>query len=83
MAVKRIINFFACTGEYMALPVSQYSVLDAARIERLDENTFKCYIGSFKMFAVTVEPILIVSVIGNEKGCQIKLLDCEVWLFEN
>ena len=27
--------------DYMALPVSQYSVLDARKIERLSENTFK------------------------------------------
>ncbi|GMH41570.1 hypothetical protein BSKO_09480 [Bryopsis sp. KO-2023] len=65
-------------SEYMALPVSQYSVLDAAKIDRLDENTFKCYIGSFKMFRMTVEPILTVNVIANEKGCSIKLLDCEL-----
>lgn len=65
-------------SQYMALPVSQYSVLDAARIERLGDNTFKCFIGSFKMFGMKVEPILTVNVIANEKGCSIKLLDCEL-----
>lgn len=66
----------------MALPVSQYSVLDAARIERLNENTFKCYVGSFKMFRMTVEPIVTVKVVTNEKGCVINLLDCEVTAIE-
>lgn len=28
-------------AEYMALPASQYSVLDARKIERIDENTFR------------------------------------------
>lgn len=28
-------------AEYMALPASQYSVLDARKIERLDDNTFR------------------------------------------
>lgn len=65
-------------SEYMALPVSQYSVLDAAKIERLSENTFKCYVGDFTMFGVKVEPILTVSVIANERGCSIDLLDCEL-----
>lgn len=66
----------------MALPVSQYSVLDAARIERLDENVFKCYIGSFKMFGMSVEPIVTVKVVANETGCCINLQECEVFPIE-
>jgi hypothetical protein len=33
------------TGEYMALPASQYSVLDARTIERISDTTFRCYVG--------------------------------------
>lgn len=29
----------------MTLPASQYSVLDAKRIERIDDDTFRCYVG--------------------------------------
>ena len=29
-------------AEYMTLPASQYSVLDAKRIERIDDDTFRC-----------------------------------------
>ena len=31
-------------AEYMSLPASQYSVLDAERIERADDYTFRCYV---------------------------------------
>lgn len=38
----------------MTLPASQYSVLDAKRIERIDDATFRCYVGgiSFLNFKV-------------------------------
>lgn len=32
-------------ASYMSLPASQYSVLDARRIERIDDTSFKCYVG--------------------------------------
>ncbi|THU74705.1 hypothetical protein C4D60_Mb04t36210 [Musa balbisiana] len=38
-------------AEYMSLPASQYSVLDAERIERIDDNTFRCYVYRIKFFA--------------------------------
>lgn len=40
----------------MTLPASQYSVLDAKRIERIDDDTFRCYVGgiSFLNFKVPV-----------------------------
>ena len=38
----------------MVLPASQYSVLDAQRIERLDEDTFRCYVGGLKLFSLEV-----------------------------
>lgn len=64
--------------EYMSLPASQYSVLDAERIERVDDNTFKCYVYRFKFFAFEVCPVLLVRVDEQPNGCCIKLLSCKV-----
>ncbi|KAG8643953.1 uncharacterized protein SYNPCC7002_A1590 isoform X1 [Manihot esculenta] len=64
--------------EYMSLPASQYSVLDAERIERVDENTFRCYVYRFKFFAFEVCPVLLVRVEEQPNGCCIKLLSCKL-----
>ncbi|CAI9766209.1 unnamed protein product [Fraxinus pennsylvanica] len=64
--------------EYMSLPASQYSVLDAERIERVDDNTFRCYIYRFKFFAFEVCPVLLVRVDEQPNGCCIKLLSCKL-----
>ena len=64
--------------EYMSLPASQYSVLDAERIERVDDNTFRCYVYRFKFFAFEVCPVLLVRVEEQTNGCCIKLLSCKV-----
>uniref|UniRef100_A0A5B7BQF8 Uncharacterized protein n=1 Tax=Davidia involucrata TaxID=16924 RepID=A0A5B7BQF8_DAVIN len=64
--------------EYMSLPASQYSVLDAERIERVDENTFRCYVYRFKFFAFEVCPVLLVRVEEEPDGCCIKLLSCKL-----
>ncbi|XP_008232054.1 PREDICTED: uncharacterized protein SYNPCC7002_A1590 isoform X1 [Prunus mume] len=65
-------------SEYMSLPASQYSVLDAERIERVDENTFRCYVYRFKFFAFEVCPVLLVRVEEQPNGCCIKLLSCKL-----
>lgn len=65
-------------GDYMSLPASQYSVLDAERIERVDENTFRCYVYRFKFFAFEVCPVLLVRVEEQPNGCCIELLSCKV-----
>ncbi|XP_038883978.1 uncharacterized protein SYNPCC7002_A1590 isoform X1 [Benincasa hispida] len=65
-------------NEYMSLPASQYSVLDAERIERVDDNTFRCYVYRFKFFAFEVCPVLIVRVEVQPNGCCIKLLSCKL-----
>lgn len=65
-------------GEYMSLPASQYSVLDAERIERVNENTFRCYVYKIKFFAFEVCPVLLVKVEEQPNGCCIKLLSCKV-----
>nr|XP_023883501.1 uncharacterized protein LOC111995795 [Quercus suber]POE71555.1 uncharacterized protein CFP56_12782 [Quercus suber] len=64
--------------EYMRLPASQYSVLDAERIERVDENTFRCYIYRIKFFAFEVCPVLLVRVEEQPNGCCIRLLSCKL-----
>ncbi|KAK4353624.1 hypothetical protein RND71_025818 [Anisodus tanguticus] len=63
--------------EYMSLPASQYSVLDAERIERVDDSTFRCYVYRFKFFAFEVCPVLLVRVEEQSDGCCIKLLSCK------
>ncbi|KAK9846413.1 hypothetical protein WJX81_003330 [Elliptochloris bilobata] len=65
-------------AEYMALPASQYSVLDAQRIERLDDSTFRCYVGGLQLFSLVVEPVLTVSVVVSERGPTVKLLATEL-----
>ncbi|KAI5648533.1 hypothetical protein M9H77_34538 [Catharanthus roseus] len=64
--------------DYMSLPASQYSVLDAERIERVDDNTFRCYVYRFKFFAFEVCPVLLVRVEEQPNGCCIKLLSCKL-----
>ncbi|KAI8006059.1 hypothetical protein LOK49_LG07G01380 [Camellia lanceoleosa] len=64
--------------EYMSLPASQYSVLDAERIERVDNSTFRCYVYNFKFFAFEVCPVLLVRVEEEPNGCCIKLLSCKL-----
>lgn len=75
------MNLFCCAtyaAEYMSLPASQYSVLDAERIERVDDNTFRCYVYRLKFFAFEVCPVLLVKVEEQPNGCCIKLLSCKV-----
>ncbi|XP_011649857.1 uncharacterized protein LOC101206849 isoform X2 [Cucumis sativus] len=62
----------------MSLPASQYSVLDAERIERIDDCTFRCHVYRFKFFAFEVCPVLVVKVELQPNGCCIKLLSCKL-----
>lgn len=62
----------------MRLPASQYSVLDAKKIERLDDDTFICYVGGLNFLGFVVEPVLTVSVIVQDRGPVVKLLHTEV-----
>ncbi|XP_028780397.1 uncharacterized protein LOC114736696 [Neltuma alba] len=64
--------------EYMRLPASQYSVLDAERIERVNDNTFRCYVYKFKFFSFEICPVLLVRVEEQPDGCCIKLLSCKL-----
>ena len=71
-------NRCLAAAEYMALPASQYSVLDAKRIERIDDSTFRCYVGGLRFFGLVIEPVLTVSVIVGDRGPTVKLLATEV-----
>ena len=62
----------------MTLPASQYSVLDAKRVDRIDERTFRCYVDSLHFFGLTIEPVLTVSVTVGERGPTVKLLNTKV-----
>jgi hypothetical protein len=62
-------------GTYMTLPASQYSVLDAQRIERIDADTFRCYVGGINFLSFRVEPVLTLSVIVGERGPTVRLLE--------
>lgn len=62
----------------MQLPASQYSVLDAQKIERIDDDTFICYVGGLNFLGFVVEPVLTVSVIVQERGPVVKLLKTQV-----
>ncbi|THG23762.1 hypothetical protein TEA_003792 [Camellia sinensis var. sinensis] len=64
--------------EYMSLPASQYSVLDAGSIDRVDNSTFRCYVYNFKFFAFEVCPVLLVRVEEEPYGFCIKLLSCNL-----
>lgn len=64
---------------YMQLPVEQYSVLDAERIERVEENVFKCYLSRIQMFRFVIEPILTVQVDSLDAGgCKIEVISADV-----
>lgn len=73
-----IISVSVIAVEYMRLPASQYSVLDAERIERVSEDTFRCYVYTIKFFSFEVCPVLLVKVEEQPNGCCIKLLSCKV-----
>ncbi|WIA19883.1 hypothetical protein OEZ86_013566 [Tetradesmus obliquus] len=62
----------------MALPASQYSVLDARKIERIDDSTFRCFVGKLAFLGFSVEPVITVSVVVEERGCTIKLLSAKL-----
>ena len=62
----------------MRLPASQYSVLDAKKIERIDDDIFMCYVGGLNFLGFVVNPVLKVSVIVHDRGPVVKLLETKV-----
>ena len=71
----------SCLAEYMTLPVSQYSVLDAEKVERLDENTFKVQTSTVSLFRIKMTPVMILTVTPHDSGCEVQLLKCTVGMF--
>eukprot|EP00892_Ulva_mutabilis_P012265 jgi/Ulvmu1/9410/UM051_0038.1 len=65
-------------GEYMALPASQYSVLDGAKVERLSEDTFRVFVGVISFFNFELEPVLTLMVKPTDSGCIIEMLACKL-----
>ena len=74
-AVCPIVELERPIATYMTLPASQYSVLDAQRIERIDADTFRCYVGGVNFLSFRVEPVLTLSVIVGERGPMVRLLE--------
>ena len=74
-AVCPIVELERPIATYMTLPASQYSVLDAQRIERIDADTFRCYVGGVNFLSFRVEPVLTLSVIVGERGPTVRLLE--------
>ena len=48
------------------------------QIERIDDDTFRCYVGGLNFLNFRVEPVLTVSVIVGERGPTVKLLETQV-----
>eukprot|EP00210_Caulerpa_lentillifera_P005455 g5216.t1 len=63
-------------AEYMTLPVSQYSVLDAEKVERISEDHFRVRTGALKFLGTTLTPVMTLSVKPHETGCEVTLLQC-------
>ena len=49
--------------DYLALPPSEYSVLDPECVERIGDDSFRCEISGLNFFGVRMIPILYVKVI--------------------
>lgn len=62
----------------MTLPVSQYSVLDAEKVERVSGDLFRVQTGALKFLRTTVTPVMMLTVKPHETGCEVTLLQCRV-----
>lgn len=89
MALLKENGLYVCTlsfpdiivwsiAEYMTLPVSQYSVLDADKVERLDDTTFKVTTSTVKFFGIKMTPVMTLTVKPHDTGCEVQMLDCTV-----
>jgi hypothetical protein len=48
------------------------------QIERVDDTTFRCYVGQLSFLGFSVEPVITVSVTVQDRGCTIRLLSCRL-----
>lgn len=65
-------------SDYMALPPSQYSVLDGSKIVRLTDDTFRCEMDTISFFGYSVKPILTAKVELRERGCCITVVGAKI-----
>uniref|UniRef100_A0A7N0TL63 Uncharacterized protein n=1 Tax=Kalanchoe fedtschenkoi TaxID=63787 RepID=A0A7N0TL63_KALFE len=65
-------------SEFMSLPISYDSVLAGEKVEKLDDNTFKCHVYRFNVFTYQICPVLLVRVDHQPNGCRINLLSCKL-----
>ncbi|CAM8963883.1 unnamed protein product [Rhodiola kirilowii] len=65
-------------SEYMSLPISYHSVLDGEKVEKIDDNTFRCHVYRFNVFTYQICPVLLVRVDQQPNGCCINLLSCKL-----
>jgi len=65
---------------YMSLPATEYSVLDAEKVTRIDETTFRCEVTKISMFGVTMQPVLTAQVDVRPEGIGplIKVVDAQI-----
>ena len=65
--------------EYMALPASEYSVLSAEQVVRLNDKQFKCILGDLNFLGTIICPVLFVdvNVIPDESRSEINVLRAE------
>mmetsp|Transcript_15511 Transcript_15511/g.22825 ORF Transcript_15511/g.22825 Transcript_15511/m.22825 type:complete len:276 (-) Transcript_15511:167-994(-) len=54
--------------DYIALPPSEYSVLDAGLIERLNDKDFRMQMEGLNFFGNTIQPVLYVTVDVDKPG---------------
>jgi hypothetical protein len=52
--------------------------LNHPQIERVDDTTFRCYVGQLAFLGFSVEPVITVSVTVEPRGCTIRLLSCRL-----
>lgn len=62
-AERRVEEVNRPLDDYLRLPASEYSVLDGAQIERLDDEHFRAVMPSLNFFGNPMQPIIYVAVL--------------------
>lgn len=55
-------------NSYLALPPTEYSLLDPTYVTRISDNEFRCSPGMINWFSTMIEPIMYVRVDSGEAG---------------
>lgn len=66
--------------DYMSLPPSEYSVLDAEKVQRIGDSTFRCELAQLNFLGVSIQPVLTaeVNVKLDGSGTFIRVVDAEL-----